>query len=475
MKFTYKFALLSTIYMLVSCNSESHLDLSSFDLDSPVKKTDAINGFIITNSHNPLDVPEKFLKIQSLSAKLINQHWLENPNFILQITDLKMLLKSTNIVEANTYITTLEIAQKRYLKNMVAVRSQARFMQQDLDNTLNDYDQAIQVLTRELTLLETPEKTYQDNIKHLINDIKQATKKYSQLSNKYNKSLTKIINNDITSSSDLYDLRFSFVEGPHTLCSRYKGMDELLNKVLENCVYINKEQILSGFNEEDRIEVSSHIDNFAPRLWNQLISLNGFFDTNNNVQYFENSLRQQLSTARKDLRDKQNIQHIDIAKLVENYQTQISLLENQRQNILDNPLLTHDRKIDINQSSFVQSFQRLQTNVKNPIKPFAQKFHDPNLSNAFIRAYAKKTIQCYPSELIFTVSHTGAFSLPFSYKTQELVFDFHHNQQYLAFQGILTTSFPVVIKAGDSNVILRRGKSLTEKLNGRLREQWSKV
>jgi hypothetical protein len=461
--------------MLVSCNSESHLDLSSFDIDSPATKTEAINGFVITNNHNPLDVPEKFLKIQSLSAKLTNQHWLENPNFIIQLNDLKALLKSTNIAEANTYITALEIAQKRYLKNMVTVRSQARLMQQDLNSTLSHNDRAIQVLTRELTLLETPEKTYQNNIKHLTNDIKQATKKYSQLSNKYNKSLTQIINKDITSTSDLYDLKFSFVEGPHTLCSRYKGMDELLNKVLENCVYINKEQILSGFNEKDRIEVSSNIDNYAPRLWNQLISLNGFFDTSNNVQYFENSLRQRLSNAQKDLRDKQNIQNRDIAKLVGNYKTQISLLENQRKNILDNPLLTHGKKIDINQPSFVEKVQQVQIAMKDPIESFSQKFHDPNLSNAFIRAYAEKTIQCYPSELMFTVSHTGAFSLPFSYKTQELVFDFHHVQEYLAFQGVLTTSFPVVIKAGDPNVILRRGKSLTDKLDGRLREQWSKV
>ncbi|MGF1887103.1 hypothetical protein L4D13_13265 [Photobacterium profundum] len=475
MRFSYKFALLSTIYMLVSCNSESHLDLSSFDIDSSAKKTDVIYGFIITNDHNPLDVPETFLKIQSLSAKLINQHWLENPNFMIQVTDLKVLLKSTNIVEANTYITALEIAQNRYLKNMIAVRSQARLMQRDFDNTLNNYDQTIQALTHELTLLETPEKTYRNNIDNLVNDIKYATDKYSKLSNEFNKSLTKIINEDIEDTSDLYDLKFSFVEGPHTLCSRYKGMNELLNKVLENCVYINKEEILSGFNKEDRAGVSNIINNYAPQLWHQMTSLNGFFDTSNNVQYFEDSLRQRLSTVRKDLRDKQNIQNRDIAMLVENYQTQISLLENQRQNILDNPLLTHDQKIDINQTSFVQNFQRLQTDMKNPIKPFAQKFHDPNLSNTFIRAYVKKTIQCYPSELMFTVSHTGAFSLPFSYKTQELLFDFHHNQQYLAFQGVLTTSFPVVIKAGDSNVILRRGKSLTEKLDGRLREQWSKV
>lgn len=461
--------------MLVSCNSESHLDLSSFDIDSPAKKTEAINGFIITNDHNPLDVPEKFLKIQSLSAELTNQHWLENPNFIIQINDLKVLLKSTNIVEADTYIIALEIAQKHYLKNMIAVRSQARLIQHDLNSTLNNYDRAIQVLTRDLTLLETPEKTLQKNIANSINNVTHATNKYSQLNSEFNQSLTSIINKEMTSSSALYDLKFSFVDGPHTLCRRYKGMAELLNEVMVNCVYINKEEILSGFNKKDRVKVSNIIDDYAPQLWSQLTSLNGFFDTSNNVQYFDNSLRQRLSRARKDLRDKRNISIGDIDVLVRDYKAQISLLENKRKTILDNPLLTHDQKVDINQPSFVQYFQRLQTDVKNPIKSFSQKIHNPNLSHAFIRAYAEKTIRCYPSELMFTVSHTGSFNLPFRYKTQELVFDFHHNQQYLAFQGIFTASFPIVIKAGDSNVILRHGKSLTEKLDRRLREQWSKV
>jgi hypothetical protein len=473
MKLTYKLFLLSTIYMLVSCNSDSRLDLSSFDIDSPENKIEAINGFIVTNDHNPLDVPEAFLKIQSLSVALTNQNWLENPNFIIQINDLKQLLKSTDIVEANTYITALEVAQKLYLKNMIPVRSQARLMQQDFDNTLNEYDQAIHALTREVMLLETPEKTYKSNIKYLTNDIKQATKEYSQLCHEFNASLTHIINKDTTSTSELYYLKFSFIEGPHTLCSRYKGMNELLSEVLENCVYINKEEILSGFNKKDRIEVSNIIDNYAPQLWHKMTSLNGFFDTNNNIQYFKKNLRQQLSRARKDLRDRKNIQSTDVGILIENYQTQIFLLKNQRQKMIDNPLLTHNQKIDINQPSFVKYIHQLQTDIIDPIESFSMKIQNPNLSNAFIRAYAEKSIKCYPAELMFAVSHTGSFSLPFSYKAQKIVFDFHHEQQYLAFQGIVTTSFPIVIKASDSNVILKRGKSLTEKLDGRLREQWS--
>ncbi len=89
-----KLCLLSTVCGLVACKTESQLDLDSLSINHHNQDL-AISGFVITEQSSPLSVPEEYVQIHTLSSQLLGQHWLQHPNFLGDLAELKALFKDT--------------------------------------------------------------------------------------------------------------------------------------------------------------------------------------------------------------------------------------------------------------------------------------------------------------------------------------------------------------------------------------------
>ncbi|WP_299013368.1 hypothetical protein [uncultured Photobacterium sp.] len=464
-----KLSLLSVLCGLVTCNAESQLEINSFNTEQD-RHAAIVSGYVITDQNDLLSVPEEFIHIHTLSHHLLEQHWLQNPNFIGDVTELKRLFRETQLPEAASFIATLEATKKRYLNNLDNVNAIANSMQREIDKDLDCYNLTIDKLQYKIQLLETPEETYQAKIQELENEIKLHSQHYSQLSKSLHQSLQQTLEKHALNTQLIHELKFNYEKQPHAICRQFKGMSELVSTIQNNCVYINRDQLLSAFPTDLKSDAEKIIDAYAPDIWQTMTRLNGYFDTSTNRQYFKNNLKRQLAKARQALREKKYIDEKQSTLLLQKFRQQLAQAEQKRNDTIDVGYLDQHFRIDTSSKAFV----RLMENAQSPTEPFSEVYSASDIKQNFTDAYAKKLLMEYPAELYFTVSSNGLFSIPKQTSAQQLVFNFANNKKFLTYNVAKQSNLPHVIRSDSEHVELS-SHSLLDELNTQLQKYWSSM
>ena len=459
-----KLSLLIAVFGIAACNPESQLDINSFNI-----KTDnqGLHGYVITEQSNLMIIPEEYIHIHRLADQLLNKHWLQNHSFLSDLTELISLFKTTKLPEANVFIASLEAAKHRYLISVDNVDSFARTIQRDIDNDLKFYQQAIDELQDKINLLQTPEDVYVKKIKSLNHEIKYQSRQYSQLKNTFRQSLNEVIAKNDPESKLINDIKFDFSPLSRKMCSQYKGMSELLTTASENCVYINRDQLLFPFPSELKPEASAIIDHYAPQIWHAMTSLNGYFDTVENKQFFPENLNSQMVKARAALREKRHLCEHESAVLIEQYHRQIAAIKKKHHDTMTEDYLDQHLRIDTGSDAFISRFCK----TSRPIHPFAKVYRSPSDQRRFARAYARKMLSEHPAQLHFAVSSDGRFSIPKSKQANMLIFDLPGKNGLITYEMVKNTDLPSIIKPETPNTTVA-GHTLLAELDLTLRRYW---
>lgn len=466
MKLISKLSLISALCGLVACNAESRIELKSFDMASE-RHNEIISGYIVTEQKDLLSVPEEFIKIHNLSHHLLEQHWLQNPNFIGDVTELKRLFRETRLPEAASFIATLNATKQRYLNNLDNVNAIAFAMQRDADKDLDGYQNTLEQLQHKIQLLETPEEAYHKKVASLEKEIRIESKRYGELSKSLHGSLQKILDDYMPGSQLIHQLKFNYDNLPHAMCRQFRGMSELVASISSNCVYINRDQMLSAFPASLADEANKVINEHVPDLWRSMTRLNGYFDTSTNSQFFKDNLRSQLAKTRQALREKRYLDQQQSEKLLENFKMQLASIEGKRSKVIDKGYLDQELRVDTASKAFI----RLMKKAQSPTLPYSEVYYDAGLQESFTKAYAKKLLTEYPAELYFTVSSDGVFSIPREAGAQQLVFNFADSSQYLTYDVVIQSSLPQVIDSQDQHAEMS-SHSLLDELKGQLQKLW---
>jgi len=462
-----KLTLFSTLLGLVACKAESRLDLTSLTM-SQNNQAPAVYGYAITEQNNLLSVPEEFAHIHTLSMQLLDKDWQQHPNFLGELTELKSLFSDTKLPEAAYFIETLEATKQRYLSYLNNIDSVAKAMQHEIDESLDCYNDSIEKLNERIRLIETPEDTYIAEIHDLKSKVEDQSRQYSQLNATFHQSLQQVIDKQNPEIKLIDDLTFSYDNLPHSICPQYKDMSELLTTIPNNCVYINRDQLLSPFPSNLRTEASDLINRYAPKIWRSMTQLNGYFDTSKNKQYFPDNVNYQLAQARKALREKRFLDEQDSAALVDNYQQKLTALQLKRDNTFDKGFLNQHQRVDTSSEAFINKHFN---EASPPSQPFSDVYSSSDIKQRFTEAYARKVLREYPAELQFTVSSEGLFSIPNQQEASRLIFNFDDTYQYVTYDIIKRSQLPHIIRA-DSDHIAMSTQSLIDDLNSRLQRYW---
>lgn len=462
-----KLCLLSTVCGLMACKAESQLDLTSFDIN-PDNQNLAISGFVITEQNNLLSPPDEFVHIHVLSKRLIEHHWLQHPNFLGELSELKELFRETALPEATLLMATLEAAQNRYLSYLNNVDLVAKGMQREIDKDLDCYNSTIDKLNKKIHFLETPEAIYHDKIRVLTEKIKYQSTQYNQLNDTLRQSLQQVVDRHDPNIKIIDDLKFSYDDQPHDICRQYKGMSELLTTIRNNCVYINRDQLLSAFPTDLKVQASQIIDSYAPEIWQSMTQLSGYFDTSDNKQYFPDNLKYQLAQARQALREKRYISEDESAVLLSRYQQELIDIQQHRNDTIDTGLLNPYFRVDTRSDAFINQLSQ----VASPVQPYADVYNNADIKKSFSQAYAEKMLYQYPNELFFTVSPSGLFSIPNQDEAKRVIFSLTDNNRYFTYDMTKRSQLPHIIRS-DSIHISPSTQSLVDELSSRLLQSWA--
>ncbi|RWX55053.1 hypothetical protein [Photobacterium chitinilyticum] len=462
-----KLCLLSTICGLVACKTESQLDLDSLSINHHNQNLE-ISGFVITEQSSPLSVPEEYVQIHTLSSQLLGQHWLQHPNFLGDLAELKALFKNTRLPEAGSFIAALEQTKNHYINSLNNIDLKAKGLQREIDKDLDDYKTSIAELETKILFLQTSENVYHERVRTLELNIKLQSRQYHQINDVLRQSLQQLLNKHAPNIQLINELTFSYDDQPHAICRQYNGMSELLTTISQNCVYINRDQLLSPFPSFLKGRASDLIDSYAPAIWRSMTRLNGYFDTTKNKQYFPDNLKYQLAQTRQALREKKYINENKSALLLHRYQQELAYTRQQQDDTLSKRFLDQNLRIDTRSDAFIN----LLNQTESPVHPYADLYNSTGIKNRFTHAYAEKVLSQYPYELSFTVSPSGYFSIPNQTKAKSVIFNFTDGSQFLNFKITKRSPLPHIISSESTNLSLNT-HSLIDALSEKLEQRWA--
>ncbi|WP_434145414.1 hypothetical protein [Photobacterium leiognathi] len=475
-KFRY-FALISIIAMTTACDVERKVDFESFSLSPNEIKANDIHGFIITNTNNPLAIPQTFNQIQQISSELLNSDWLSSPNYASDISKLLLLLKETQLTDAQPFINELEQAKRTYRTNLLRINAYAQTLQRAIDKTSLRYNNEISEHERKIALLTHSNDYYLNKIAVLDKQIQVQQQKFFDTRNDFYDHLNKVVKDPVTAFNINDNLNFELKEKKTPKCEHFWGDYELLNiKDAKYCTYINLDALVRYITPNNKEQVINIIQTEAVKVWQEMTYLNGFYDTKTNKHYFVNNLRSQLIQAQNNYADKQTLCRRKCPSLLALEQQLVKLKED-KLNLIDKALVDENNKINIHSVAFSQLLKKAFTSenlgLSDPLTGFATLYRDPQIVSAFTTEYAHKIIDTYPKEYTISVSQNGNYIKP---KIKDREYSLYFSVEpscSIIYQPTETKSLPKVITS-KTNHVQTKDCGLEKVIEHNLKQKWFK-
>lgn len=410
------FILLPIMATLTGCDKENHIDYSSFNIKPEIILFQKHQGFIITDTISPFNIPLEFKQLKNASKSLINSNWLANPSYLEDINHLIYDFNQTHIKESNLFIQALNNSALIYKHNMIEVNNLKRNLQKDINHKLDYYQQEITSINTTLAIIEMPEIQHLKNIALIKTNIQKKQQYYVQLRRLLRNSLHSItLSNDLIADL-ISDINFKYKRKNTLYCSQYLGDYQQVTLSLPHaCVYYNQDQLITKVPDIQQQQVKNILNQYVPQLWTTMVQLNGYFESDYNEQVFDNYLHKNLIIANNNLTTKRSLNaewqgNYAIEKQVNKLkQLNIALSKN-----MNNHLLDEHKNINISTTEFYKKLSPLLTSgdVKDPISPFSQLYNNKIVIEKFSHEYATKILNTYPKELTFDITNNGTFTLP---------------------------------------------------------------
>lgn len=407
--------MLLILCLIIGCDKKSHIDYSSFNIKPEIIPHQKQQGFIITKNCSPFKIPSQFNNLEYTAKKLINSHWLSNPNYLEDINHLIYLFNQTHIQKADVFIQALNNSALIYKKNMTTVNITKIKLQADINQKLNYYQQELMAIDTYLDIIKTDEKQYIENISCIKKEIKEKQQYYTKLRRSLKNDLQNMSLNDTLIFDIISEIKFKYRIDKTLHCSKYLDIYENIKLISpHSCIYYNKEELISKIPKEYQYNATIIFNKYIPELWKTMVQLNGYFEPNYNKQVFDKYLQKDLMIANNNLNIKRTIKKEQSSQyLIEKLIDKNKQLNKQMADDINKELLDENNLIDISSSAFYEEITPLlNKNIKNPIMNFALLYNNKSLINSFTQEYATKILNEYPKELTFSIADNGSFTLP---------------------------------------------------------------
>ncbi|MDO6498029.1 hypothetical protein [Photobacterium sanguinicancri] len=461
--------ILATVLSLVACQGDNKLDLESLNVANINQFNASSRGYVITEHNDLLAIPEFIQEIHRLSASLADQHWLKNPKFIAQANSLRVHFQASELHEAKIFIAALDEAISQYSSNIAKVNALANVKQREIDADLIAYQATLNDLEHTLAILKTPIHEYETRLDKLSDAITDESRHFAKLRNDFQASFRELDSDDHPMA---YDIRFSYVQQPRSMCSRFDEMRELITTLDEGCTYVNREELLDEISTTSHPQAEQLIDYYAPLLWLSMTKLSGFFDTNYNTQFFPHNLRHLHTKTKIALNEKRILMQGNTRKMLEDYEYRLAQLKNEHTRNIPYDFVDEQFTVDTNSDAFVHYFEQYAAennySLYQPIDRFKELINDQAAIKQFTSAYAKKTLNNYPTTLTFQVTGRGYYNVPSREKAIGIIFDFYHSEQHMILCNRAREELPVIVTEHTADFHHIEGVSLVTELDRRL-------
>ncbi|PSW59488.1 hypothetical protein C0W54_19970 [Photobacterium kishitanii] len=402
--------------IITGCDKDSHIDYSSFNIKPEIISSQEQQGFIITDTCSPFNIPLDFTNLKNSSRTLINSDWLSNPHYLEDINNLIYLFNQAHISDSDVFINSLNNSALIYKNNMIEVNSLKRKLQTDINNKLNYYQQAIASITTRLSIMKMDEKQHIENVAMIKSAIKEKQNYYTKLRRNLTDDLSKLQLNDSLIFDLISEIKFKYKAHSTVNCSKYLGSyQQVTFPSTHACIYYNNAELIAKVPTKYQQQVNTIFDKHVPNLWNTMLQLNGYFASNYNKQVFDSYLQKDLVIATNNLAIKRTLN--DEKQPCNTIDTQLKTLEKLNAamtNDINKLLLDDNNEINISSPDFYTKLTPLLINgkVKDPIINFSLLYNNRVLIKNFTKEYATKILNEYPKSLTFVVADNGTFTLP---------------------------------------------------------------
>ncbi len=450
---SYFFILLLSI--LTGCDRESYIDYSSFNIKPEIISSQEHKGFIITDTCSPFYTPIEFENLERTSKALINSNWLSNPHYLEDINHLVYLFSNTNIKNSDIFIQTLNNSALIYKKNMTEVNMLKRKIQTDINYELDYYQQAIASLNTHLYIIQTHEQQQIENISIIKSNIRKKQQYYTKLRRSLRENLQTILHDNDLIFDIISDIKFKYTENNTLYCSKYLGAyQQLVSSSSHACIYYNKEDLIAKVPTKHQQQINVTLNKYIPKLWDTMVQLNGYFESDYNKQVFEHYLQKDLIIANNNLAIKRTLNHEQQSyHSIEKQLNRLKQLNQQMSTIMNSDLLDDNNKVNISTSEFYKELSPLLINgrINDPIINFSLLYNNKNLIKNFTHEYATKILNEYPKILTFNITSNGTFTLP---KIRE-----HHYKIVIDIKD----SYSITYNYNSQNILASPPTKLTQK------------
>ncbi|MCD9517671.1 hypothetical protein [Photobacterium phosphoreum] len=404
------------LFMVSGCDNESHIDYSSFNITPEIIPHQKQQGFIITDTYSPFNTPLEFKNLEYSTKELINSNWLSNPHYLEDIKNLIYQFNQINIKSSAIFIQALNNSALIYKTNMIEVNILKRALQKDVNQKLNHYQQELASINTHLEIIKKDEKQHIENINTLKTKIKEKQQHYTKLRRSLKSDLeTILLNNDLVFDL-ISNINFKYKKDKALYCPKYLDVYQNINVISSNdCIYYNKEELISKIPKQYQHQVDITFNKYIPELWETMVKLNGYFESNYNKQVFDDYLQKDLMIANNDLIIKRTMKSEQNAQYsIKEYVNKSKQLHLEMNINIDKYLLDDNNRVDISSAAFYKKLSPLLTNntIKNPIINFSLLYNNKNVVEKFTQQYATKILNEYPKTLSFHITNKGNFILP---------------------------------------------------------------
>nr|WP_161119760.1 hypothetical protein [Photobacterium lucens]MZG58339.1 hypothetical protein [Photobacterium lucens] len=473
-KFWY-FALISLIASTTACDMERKVDFESFSLSPNEIKANDIHGFIITEKNNPLTIPQTFNQIQRLSHTLLKSDWLLSPDYLCNINELLSLLKGTQLTEAQPFIKELEQAKRTYRTNLFRIHAYAQTLQRSIDKTERRYNSEINEHERKLAVLSHSNEYYLNKIAEINRKIQVQQHVFFNSKNTLYNALNNVVKDPVVAFNINDNLKFDLKKKLTPDCERFWGDYELLNiQDAKYCTYINLDSLVSYITPNNKEQVINIIQTEAVKVWRAMTYLNGFYDTKNNTHYFANNLRSQLINVQNNYAYRQTLCQRKCPSSLA-LEQQLAKLKEEKLTVIDKALVDENNKIDVHSIAFSKllnhTFTSENLGLSDPLTPFSDLYHNPQVVDSFTAEYAHKIVASYPKDYIISVSQNGKYIIPNIKDSHYSLFFSVDPSCSIIYQPTESERLPKVITHKTDHV-KTKDHGLTEVIGHNLKQKW---